>query len=141
MDEALLEAFRDTAYHVCVDTVTWATIRIDLRLPAELAALVDSRHWAFITAWNPQARRRSAAENLAAQGDLLAALQIQPGTIIRPAIGVGASGWSEPSLFVAGPDSEFLDELAATHGQLAYVHGEGAGTASLRVLNGPAQRQ
>jgi hypothetical protein len=135
VDEALLEAFRATAYHVCLDTVTWATIRVDLPLPAKLAAAVGSRSWAFLTAWNPQARRRPPAENLAAQRELLASLQDQPGVAVHPAIGVGASGWSEPSLFVVGVGTRALDELAKAHGQLAYVHGEAGGAALLRVLD------
>ncbi|CAM0999045.1 DUF3293 domain-containing protein [Rhodanobacter sp. Root179] len=134
MDEALLEAFRSTAYHVCIDTVSWATIRVDLPLPVALAEVVGSRSWAFITAWNPQARRRAPAENLAAQHALLGALQAQPGAIVLPAIGVGSSGWSEPSLFAIGPDLAILDALARTHGQLAYVHGEAAGAALLRTV-------
>jgi len=134
MDEALLEAFRSTAYHVCIDTVNWATIRVDLPLPAALAEVVGGRSWAFITAWNPQARRRAPAENLAAQRALLDALQAQPGAIVLPAIGVGSSGWSEPSLFAIGPDLAILDALARAHGQLAYVHGEAAGAALLRTV-------
>lgn len=135
MDEALLEAFHATAYHVCLDTVTWATIRVDLPLPAQLAGAVGSRPWAFITAWNPQARRRPPAENLAAQRELLAALQNQPGVTVHPALGVGTSGWSEPSLFVVGAGIQALDKLASIHGQLAYVHGEADGAALLRVLD------
>lgn len=132
MDEPLREAFRDTAYHVCVDTVTWATIRIELGLPAELQALVGTQSWAFITAWNPQARRRAAADNIAAQQELLAALQALPDVRIYPAIGVGSSGWSEPSLFVIGAETAAMDSLAKLHRQLAYVHGNANGPALLR---------
>jgi hypothetical protein len=135
MDEALLEAFRATAYHVCLDTVTWATIRVDLPLPGPLADVVGARPWAFVTAWNPQARRRPPADNLAAQRELLAALQKQPGVAVHPALGVGTSGWSEPSLFVVGAGVHALDKLARTHGQLAYVHGEAGSAALLRVLD------
>ena len=135
MDEALLEAFRATAYHVCLDTVTWATIRVDLPLPGPLADVVGARPWAFVTAWNPQARRRPPAENLAAQRELLAALQKQPGVAVHPALGVGTSGWSEPSLFVVGAGVHALDKLARAHGQLAYVHGEAGGAALLRILD------
>jgi hypothetical protein len=134
MDEALLEAFRSTTYHVCLDTVRWAIIRVDLPLPAPLAAAVGTQSWAFVTAWNPQARRRSPAENEAAQQALLAALG-QAGATVYPAIGVGTSGWSEPSLFAIGPGVEALDRLARAHGQLAYVHGEAGGHATLRVLD------
>jgi hypothetical protein len=135
MDEFLLEAFRATAYHVNLDTVTWATIRVELPLPGELVSVVGSRPWAFITAWNPQARRRPSAENLAAQRELLAALQSQPGATVYPAIGVGNTGWIEPSLFVTGVDVDTLDMLARKHAQLAYVQGQADGIAHLRLLD------
>lgn len=134
MDESLREAFRDTSYIVNLDMVGWATIRIDLPLPAELRELVGARPWGFITAWNPQARRRGLSENLAAQQELLAALQVLPGIAVRPAIGVGNTGWSEPSLFVVGADADALDPLARQHGQRAYVLGHGDGTARLRWM-------
>ncbi|MGN6704992.1 MAG: DUF3293 domain-containing protein [Rhodanobacter sp.] len=134
MDESLDEAFRDTSYLVNLDTLNWATIRVDLPLPVELRELVGTQPWAFITAWNPQARRRAQAENLAAQRDLLAALQALPGTAVRPAIGVGNTGWSEPSLFVVGADTAMLDILARRHDQLAYIHGRAGGTAHLRAM-------
>jgi hypothetical protein len=134
MDEVLLEAFRSTTYHVCLDAVTWAIIRVDLPLPAVLAKAVGNQPWAFITAWNPQARRRPPAENEAAQRQLLDAVTRAPGARAYPAIGVGTSGWSEPSLFVTGLDVPALDGLTRAHGQLAYVHGQAGGAATLRVL-------
>ena len=134
MDEELREAFRATAYHVNLDTLSWATIRVDLPLPAELASVVGKRPWAFITAWNPQARRRSATDNLAAQKALLAALQEHPGVSVYAAIGVGSSGWIEPSLFAIGIDTAATDALAGFHRQLAYVHGVGGTAAVLREL-------
>jgi len=135
MDEFLLEAFHATAYHVNLDTVTWATIRIDLVLPAELVPVVGPRPWAFITAWNPQARRRPLTENLVAQRELLTALQDQPDVTVYPAIGVGSSGWIEPSLFAIGVDVDVLDSLARKHSQLAYVHGQAHGVAHLRLTD------
>ncbi|WP_426699949.1 DUF3293 domain-containing protein [Rhodanobacter sp. Col0626] len=135
MDEFLLEAFHATTYHVNLDTVTWATIRIDLPLPAELVSVVGARPWAFITAWNPQARRRPPTENLAAQHELLAALRNQPDVTVYPAIGVGSTGWIEPSLFAIGADVAALDSLAKEHAQLAYVHGQAGGIAHLRLLD------
>ncbi|MEO8809310.1 MAG: DUF3293 domain-containing protein [Rhodanobacter sp.] len=134
MDELMREAFRGTAYHVNLDTLNWATIRVDLPLPAELAVLVGQRPWAFITAWNPQARRQSAKDNKAAQQALLSALLDSPEASVYPAIGVGDSGWSEPSLFVIGADTAAIDALARTHRQLAYVHGQAGGAALLREL-------
>ena len=135
MDEFLLEAFRATAYHVNLDTVTWATIRVDLPLPGELVSVVGPHPWAFITAWNPQARRHPSAENLAAQRELLTALQNRPGATVYPAIGVGSTGWIEPSLFVTGVDVDTLDMLAREHAQLAYVQGQADGIAHLRLLD------
>lgn len=134
MDESLRAAFRATTYQVNLDLLRWATIRIDAPLPAELAALTASRSWAFTTAWNPQARQHPSAENLSAQTALLAALQVQPELSIYPAIGVGNSGWSEPSLFVIGVETGMMDALACRHGQLAYVHGHAGGVALLREL-------
>ncbi|TAL94129.1 MAG: DUF3293 domain-containing protein [Rhodanobacter sp.] len=134
MDELLREAFRETAYHVNLDTLTWSTIRIDLPLPAELATVVGTRPWSFITAWNPQARRRPAQDNMAAQQALLTALKNQPAVSVYPAIGVGSGGWSEPSLFVVGADTTTMDALARHHRQLAYVHGQAGGAALLREL-------
>ncbi len=134
MNEFLLEDFRNTTYHVVLDTVRWASIRVDLPLPAELATLVGARPWGFITAWNPQARRRPQAENLAAQQALVDALGKLPQVAVYPAIGVGQTGWSEPSLFVIGADVPTLDALMREHAQLSYVHGEADGPAELRML-------
>jgi len=135
VDELLREAFRATAYLVNLDTVSWATIRIDLPLPTELTAAVGTQPWALLTAWNPQARRRAAADNIAAQQALLAALQDLSDVSVYPAIGVGSSGWSEPSLLVIGADTAVLDPLARLHRQLAYVHGHADGAAVLRELD------
>lgn len=134
MDDALREAFRATAYHVNLDTLTWATIRVDLPPPVELDVVVGTRPWAFITAWNPQARRRSATDNLTAQKTLLAALQGHADASVYPAIGVGSSGWIEPSLFAVGIDTAAMDALARTYRQLAYVCGMAGAAAVLREL-------
>lgn len=135
MNKALLDAFHATDYLVCIDTVEWAGIRIDQPLPTSLQALVGARSWGFITAWNPRAETtRTPAGNLAAQRELLTALRAWPEAVIHPAIGIGPTGWSEPSLFVVGPDTATLDTLARHHEQLAYVHGHADSIACLRVL-------
>lgn len=136
MNDMLFEDFRNTTYHVVLDPVHWAAIRIDLPLPAELTATVGARRWGFITAWNPQARRRSPTENLAAQQALLDAVRKLPEAAAFPAIGVGPTGWSEPSLFVTGIDVSTLDDLMHQHAQLAYVHGLAGGPATLRMQLG-----
>ena len=134
MDEALLDAFFTTDYLVCLGEVEWVSIRIEQPLPEPLQQLVGQHAWGFITAWHPQAQMRAAADNLAAQRELLAALQAWPGAVIRPAIGIGASGWHEPSLFVIGPAPATLDALTRHHRQAAYVHGAGSAPARLRLL-------
>jgi hypothetical protein len=135
MDKALLDAFRTTDYLVCLDEVEWASVHLDQPLPPSLQARVGARSWGFITAWNPGAKTtRTPADNLAAQRELLSALRAWPEAVIRPAIGIGRSGWNEPSLFVIGPDSATLDTLARQHQQLAYLHGHADGVAHLRVL-------
>ena len=172
MDKALLDAFRDTDYLVCLDDVeiapahpapalwvppfgapalrvpplgvpatlahpwaAWVRIRIDQPLPESLQTLVGTRSWGFITAWNPRSEQRSPAENLAAQRELLEALCVSPQTLVYPAIGVGASGWSEPSLLAIGPDFSTLDALGQRHEQNAYVRGQGMEIARLRLLH------
>lgn len=134
MDEVLLEAFRSTTYQVCLDPARWAAISIDQPLPATLGSHVGSRSWGFITAWNPQARRRSLAENETAQRELVQKIERQPGAGVLAAIGVGNTGWSEPSLFVIGIGVSGLDALTFGRGQLAYVHGDG-GVATLRICD------
>lgn len=134
MDEALLEAFQATTYMVCLDEVEWASIRVDQPLPPPLRTVVGVREWGFITAWNPRAQLRAVTDNVAALREMLTVFRGWPGTLIRPGIGIGANGWIEPSLFVAGPDQAMLDALARQHGQLAYVHGQADGVARLRLL-------
>ena len=161
MDKALLDAFRDTDYLVCLDEVevvpahpvpalwvpplgapatlahpwtAWACIRIDQPLPEALLTLVGTHSWGFITAWNPRSETRAAEDNLAAQNELLAALRAWPAAAIYPAIGIGSNGWSEPSLFVIGLETAAFDALCHRHEQNAYVHGQGAAAASLRLL-------
>jgi hypothetical protein len=134
MDEALRFAYQNADYLVCVDTVEWACIRIDQPLPASLAQRVGSRCWAFITACNPCSQSREAAENLAAQRQLFAALQGLPDATILSAIGIGSDGWHEPSFFVIGADHATLDALGHHHRQNAYVFGNGSEMAQLRWL-------
>mgnify|MGYP000918935557 CR=1 FL=1 len=134
MDEGLLQAWRDTDYRVRLSRGGWATIRIDAPLPAALVDGVGARGWGFITAWHPHSRPRALFANRAAQRSLLADLRALPGVAVAPAVGVGASGWREPSLFAVGIGVSRLDELAARYGQSAYVHGSVRSRAALRIL-------
>jgi hypothetical protein len=106
------------------------------RSTAARIVTASRRHAAvgFITAWNPLAKALPPEENLVAQRELLAALQTLPECNILPAIGIGASGWREPSLFVIGADTASLDALGLRHRQIAYVHGCAAEPARLRLL-------
>jgi hypothetical protein len=136
MDESLHQAYRDTDYLVCVDSVEWAGIRVDHLLPAVLQRQVGAASWGFITACNPRSETRAASENLAAQRALFADIQKMEQASIFAAIGIGASGWYEPSLFVIGVEPSALDTLAQRYGQHAYVCGQGTEPARLRVLPG-----
>jgi hypothetical protein len=49
-------------------------------------------------------------------------------------IGIGPSGWREPSLFVPGMTYVQLDTMARRFGQLGVVRGTGAGAAELHEL-------
>ncbi len=135
MNETLLQAYGETDYLVCLDAATWTCIRINQRLPESLQLEVGTRSWGFITAWNPHSKAGTSADNHAAQRALLVALQALPESVILSAIGIGNSGWHEPSLFVIGPDQSTLDALAHRHQQNAYVYGQGSETAHLRVLS------
>ena len=134
MDESLLQAWRDTDYRVRLSRGGWASIRIDAPLPAVLEEGAGARDWGFITAWHPHSRPRALFANREAQRRLLADLRALPGVAVAAAIGVGASGWREPSLFAVGVGVLRLDELAARYGQSAYLHGSGRSLAVLRIL-------
>jgi hypothetical protein len=119
-------------YRVRLSRGGYATIRIDQPLPIRLRTLVDARAWGFITAWNPQGLQCDRHANRFAQRRMVDELRELPSTVaILPAIGVGGD-WSEPSLFVIGPDATQLDALAARYRQLAWIHGNADGIASLR---------
>lgn len=134
MDEALLQAYRGTDYVVCLSATEWACIRVDQALPDALQLKVGVHSWGFITAWNPRSKVRASADNLDAQQELLALLQALPDSTIFPAIGIGTSGWHEPSLFVIGPDQSTLDALGRRYQQNAYVYGQQSEPARLRIL-------
>ncbi|MGP1665548.1 MAG: DUF3293 domain-containing protein [Rhodanobacter sp.] len=134
MDKALLEAFLSTDYLVCIDAAEWASIRIGQPLPAPLRVLVGQHDWGYLTAWNPRSQPRSATENAVAQRKLLDTLNAQPGARVHAAIGLGQSGWNEPSLFVIGVDVATLDTLGNRYQQNAYVHGRAEQPAQLRLL-------
>ena len=135
MDDALLAAYRATAYRVRLTDGGWATIRVDEALPSALASLAGPSPWAFITAWNPHSRPLPRTTNRRAQRALLEELRHLPAMVaMRPGSGVGPDGWREPGLFVVGPDPARLDSLARRYEQNAYVHGQDSFPARLRLL-------
>ena len=137
MDEALLAAYRATAYRVRLAGGGRATIRVGHPPPTALQALIGSRRWGFITAWNPGSQPAPAAINRRGQRGLFDTLRALPETLsIQPGCGIGTSGWREPSLFVIGPSMDALDTLARRYGQNAYLQGRGQAAAQLRLLCG-----
>ncbi|HEX8779244.1 MAG TPA: DUF3293 domain-containing protein, partial [Rhodanobacter sp.] len=113
----------------------FASIRVDAPVPAALLALIGSRSWSFMTAWNPCSEGRPRDQNHHAQRALLAALQKLPSTAsIYPAIGAGQD-WREPSFFIVGPALAETDALARQFQQNAYVHGLAGGYARLRLTS------
>ena len=135
MNEALLQAYRDTEYLVCLDPVEWTCITIDQPLTDSLQRKVGANDWGFITAWNPLSEACVLADNLAAQRALFADLTAIPAASMFAAIGIGRSGWYEPSLFAIGVDQPTLDVLGRRYHQHAYVYGNGTDPARLRVLS------
>ncbi len=134
MDE-LLGAYQTTDYRVRLARGGYASIRVDRPLPSGLLSLVGSKHWGFITAWNPESQPLARQANRRAQRMLLRALRERPGTSVHAAMGVSAdSKWKEPSLFVVGPGIQQLDPLARRFRQNAYLHGQGEGLAALRWM-------
>lgn len=132
MDELLLAAYRRTDYRVHLPSGGTSSLRVDEPLPAALHALVGASPWGFVTAWHPGSHPAPRKANRAAQRQLLAELLGEPTTQrILGAVGVGAEGWREPSLFVIGTDIGVLERLARAFGQLAFLGGDGPGAARL----------
>lgn len=99
----------------------------------------DAPLCAFVTAYNPLARRQPAAANRAAQHALLQTLR---GQGARWLAGVGrepGQPWREPSLLVAGLDFDAIDALARHHSQIAVVVAHGNAPVQLRTYACAAQ--
>ncbi|AND68191.1 hypothetical protein ATSB10_07370 [Dyella thiooxydans] len=132
MDERLLVAYRRTDYRVRLPGGGTTSLHVDTPVPATLHALVGTSPWGFITAWHPGSRRAPRDTNRQAQRRLLAELLADPATrAILAAVGVGADGWREPSLFAIGTPHVVLERLAAAFGQRAFLAGSGQGLARL----------
>ena len=137
MDEDLLAAYQATDYRVRLAGGGWASIRIGKPLPGAVQSLVQQQRWGFITAWNPRSQRQRLPTNRRSQRELLQAVRAHADVVsVHAGLGVGRDDrWKEPSLFVIGPDTEVFDGLAKRFEQNAYVHGQGAAPAQLRLLS------
>lgn len=134
MDEALLDAYRGSAYRVRLPQGGAAVIRVGQPLPPALHARAGTRDWGFLTAWNPRSRPQPATVNRIAQRRLLQELLSDPALSVHVAVGVGSDGWREPSFWIVGIDHARLQTLATRYRQLAWLQGRGAGPAQLCVL-------
>lgn len=139
MDEALLDAYRRTAF-----TAETPHGRLVLRIGQPSTALnnllasTGTATCAYVTAWNPGSRPRSAAENTKAQQELVAFVASE-GFPFYAGEGVGDDGdWPpEPSLLILGISRPAAIDLGQRFGQLAIVYGERASPVEL-VLCGPS---
>ncbi|MCY1039868.1 DUF3293 domain-containing protein [Corallococcus sp. bb12-1] len=135
-DEPLREAFRATGYivraHPGVGDMKHV-LRVDAPHPRLDAALTAHGHtsWAFLTAWNPHARARSARTNARLQRglrDLLEASGHHPVS----AVGVADDrSWFEESLFVPGMSREEALRMGGLFRQKAVLWGHVDGVAEL----------
>ncbi len=137
-DDALARIFSGARYRVRVPGRGSVPLRVQARLPQSLAAWLGAaaQPWSLVTAWNPGAARRPAADNRAAMRALRAALA-QEGIALRllPAqSGDGSGGWREAHLFVAGIARSRAVGLARRFGQRAVLYGIGGGRVRLAVL-------
>ena len=134
--EALLAAYRATTYRIELGR-RHINLRIGRRSLAadRWLAAHDARCGAFLTAWNPHSRRRSAADNDAAQRALerdLARLRVP---CLRGA-GIGAdSRWPpERSVFAVGLTRAQARRLATKYRQFAFVFQRRGAPAELVVM-------
>lgn len=129
----LLRAFRETRYHgpgfVARAGVTCPALRRWMRSAGAESA-------AMLTAWNPGARARRAAENRRQQARLLKALRALQPLRVKPGRNVDPRGaWpTEPSLWVLGLTRSQLDRLARAFGQRAYLYSGPSGRPRLRWI-------
>ncbi len=132
--DSLYESFLHTTY-IVHSPAGPIRLRIGTREPAidRLLEHYGAREWAFITAWNPDARPLSRKENLARNQELRAML-LAGGFDPVPAEGAGDDGSWEPeeSFWVAGLAADEALELARRFRQAAIVTGLRSGAPRLR---------
>lgn len=135
LPESIRRAWTETEYRVRLRYGGHATILCGMPLPMPLLALLShaDESWGYITAWNPAGILQPLATNKARQRRLRDGLRAKHLGCFG-GIGIGASDWREPSLFVPGMSYAQIDEMARQFGQLGVVRGTGAGPAELHEL-------
>ncbi len=118
----LLEAFRQTDYHVFGDTPLILQPGIFAPDADRFLHDRDQDTAIVLTAWNPMSVATPIADNEAAQARLIEDLD-RRGMAHIPAEGRGRDGlWPpEPSLFVLGVPLQVAHELAAAYRQAAFL--------------------
>jgi len=103
LDAALVQAYRETEYHVC--SVPAFVLHVDRESDALRALLAEHRvqGCAFLTAFNPRSEALSEADNKARQRQLLSELEHR-GLVSVPGVGRHPhNGWpEEASVLVLG---------------------------------------
>lgn len=133
--ESIRRAWLATDYRVRLPHGGYASIRPNLPLPGPLCALLTrpDATWGYVTAWNPASVLLARSDNRRRQRRLRDLLRAGEHRFLA-GIGVGASGWREPSLFVLDIDYTGLDAVARRFGQLGVLRGTRDGLAELHDL-------
>lgn len=125
--DPVTEAFRRTTYTARLPDGRTIRIRIGKRNAAldALLAAHGERTWAYITAWNPGARRLAATVNAARHQSLLAELAALAKTYFEGDGIPDEPGWDpEKSVLVLGLSLQEARALGRRFGQLAIAAGE-----------------
>lgn len=133
------EAFLRTTYTARLPDGRNLALRIGERNAAldELLAGHGARTWAYITAWNPGARRLEPAENAARHGRLISLLARCGKTFFEGEGVPDDPGWEpERSVLVLGVSLEEARDLGIRLGQLAIVFGRAGEAPQLIACTG-----
>ncbi|MBS7457550.1 DUF3293 domain-containing protein [Coralloluteibacterium stylophorae] len=135
LDPDLLRAFRVARYRVCA--AGRPRIHVGRRAPAVEALAADAQAFGFITACNPDGRRRGRASNVRDDAALAAALRAAGFDLHRAIAGDVAGRWNEAGWLVAATDAHDafarLDALALRFGQLGVLAWRRGGRVRLRI--------
>ena len=115
-----------TTYKVRLASGSSVVLRLGEPLPPALQQLAGDLPWGFLTAWNPQSRRQSLADNRQEQRRLLVNLRASHDITIHPALGVGTDAWCEPSFWLVNITHQELARLGKAFGQAGWLYGQGS---------------